>query len=154
VARLSPRTTRTTRLRALPGSEWDDSVPLGRELPTLRETRAYVRDLLSDPAFRVAYPRFPREVSLRRSRARHSRRWQSEAFYEERKIVLSPHHGAPALPHRYFERVVLHELAHLLTPPSAPAHGRRFAAHYLFLVALRMGPDAARRLALGGTAGV
>jgi putative metallohydrolase (TIGR04338 family) len=124
--------------------EWHPGAPLGREFPTLREARAYLHDLLDDPGFRGAYPDFGHAVRLRRNRARKGRRWESEAFADGR-IVLSPHHGrAVGRPDRFFERVLLHEVAHLLAPPPAEAHGPEFGRAYLYLVALRMGPDAAR----------
>lgn len=42
--------------------------------------------------------------------------------------------------------VVLHELAHVLTPPPVPAHGREFCRTYLHLVRLFFGEETQNKL--------
>lgn len=45
--------------------------------------------------------------------------------------------------------IVLHEIAHMLTPREAAAHGREFARTYLHLVKLFLGKDTEKKLKAG-----
>jgi putative metallohydrolase (TIGR04338 family) len=47
------------------------------------------------------------------------------------------------------KHIVIHEVAHLLTPSGVPAHGREFCRNYLYLVKIMLGADKEKQLKAG-----
>lgn len=86
-----------------------------------------VRSLQSSPAFRRAFPGQNRPIAVADGRGR--RRAGGSAL---RRYITVPKWAR-------FEKMVLHEVAHVLAPRFAH-HGPDYAAVYFRLIALRWGP--------------
>ncbi len=120
-------------------------VPLGPALGTVRATQAYVDDTLAGDWWASWAPEVTEVVVDGCGRATHE-----VPAWHSRVADGDGHRYAVHLP-RWARRpvVVLHELAHVAAGPllAARAHGPQFARLWVDLVAERMGPEAAARLA-------
>lgn len=112
---------------------------IGPRLRRWTDVESFVDRVVSGPAWADRFPTAPLEVSVvRRSRSATA----SLAVPATSTIAIRDGH--------WFPLVVLHELAHLVTP-SPPPHGPRFAANELELVRLVCGIEAAAALRLSFT---
>jgi len=111
----------------------EQSRPQGRRFATLPQCQHYVDSVLRSPWWRGVHPDIE-TVRVKDGRGRRS----AAAWHQAREIAL-PRHARSEL-------TILHELAHLVTPPTFAGHGPEFAATYLDLVGRFMPPPAAEDL--------
>jgi putative metallohydrolase (TIGR04338 family) len=122
--------------RALDRPEWN------RRLGTVQEIQDYVDRIVRSRWFRGAFPDFPGRIIVKDGRGR--RRAGGWRTWDGGCITL------PVWSRR--ASIVLHEVAHVVTPRRdaqgrrTAAHGREFAAAFLALVRRWMGAEAAAAL--------
>lgn len=113
----------------------------GDRFDDIEEARDYVDYLTSLSWMKRRWPDGWRycEVEMKSSRAtRKIAHAEQSGLHGPSCIRLSPH--------ALYQRVVLHELAHVLTPKPHPWHGRLFARVFLALIEWRYGDEAAETL--------
>ncbi len=125
-----PRDNQRSRLYSAEGIS-------GRHLPTVTLMQSYVDEVLSSRWFVARWGK--RRIEVRDGRARRS----ACAVGNVIKMPTGMRH----------ESVVLHEVAHVLTPFKYAAHGPEFAGVLLTLVGHEMGPDAHNALRASFRAG-
>jgi putative metallohydrolase (TIGR04338 family) len=113
------------------------TLPVERRFASIESMQTYVDRVLTLRWVRAAWPRradVPVTVRARNGQAR--------AHYEAATatIAIPPYRHNHAWAMR--ELVLLHELAHHLTPQTAAPHGPEFADGYLTLVTELVGPEA------------
>jgi len=109
----------------------EDEVGPGRRLPTVEKLQTYVDGLAATDWF--------------------DRRWQGRSFDVRpghgHRRATADRNGVLQLPRwARSEVVVLHEVAHCLTPVEFAAHGPEYAGILLSLVRRAVGPGTAQRL--------
>jgi putative metallohydrolase (TIGR04338 family) len=120
--------------------EWDAlperrprSLHSTRDFQSIDEIQEWVNLIVASPEWQ-SIPSAPLTITVRDNGDRN----ESFCATEEREIWI----GQPM-----FRRdVVLHELAHLLTPENAPDHGFHFRVNYVFLLGEFLGNAFAARL--------
>lgn len=100
------------------------------EVGSIADCQAWVDRLCGERWFQSRWGR--REIEVR------FKSYGSATGYTNSHICLPPWSRNP--------RVMLHEIAHVLTPSRYAAHGPEFAAMFVTLVELELGKEAARKL--------
>ena len=123
---VAPRDSQRARLYRAEGE-----VDPGRRLPTVPLMQAYVEDLVGVDWFEA--------------------RWGSRAFEVRpghgHRRATADEHGVLQMPRwARTELVLLHEVAHCLTPGGGPPHGPEYAGILVCLVRRRMGLGTAQTL--------
>ncbi len=112
------------------------TLPPEARFASVESVQRYVDEVLSLPAVAQLRPGCgPLAVRPRRG--------VNAAHYErtaDRAVIAVPHRPGSGWAMR--ELVVLHEVAHHLCDPDAPAHGPDFVATFCGLAAMVMGPEA------------
>ena len=109
----------------------EDEVDPGRRLPTVEKLQAYVDDVSAGDWFRARWGRRSFEV-----RPGHGHR---RATADRNGVLQLPRWARS-------EVVVLHEMAHCLTPTDLAAHGPEYAGVLLALVRRAVDPSRAQAL--------
>ncbi|MCZ4551723.1 TIGR04338 family metallohydrolase [Gordonia rubripertincta] len=116
------------------------TLPPEARFGSVESVRSYVGRVLALPTVAAQFPRAQVPVSVR------TRRGQRQAHYEHNPGTGTGVIAVPVADDRWAMRelVVLHELAHHLSPGSAmDKHGPLFAGTLIDLVGLVLGPEAA-----------
>lgn len=121
-----PRDSQRTRLYRA-----EDELSPGRRLPTVQVLQAYVDELATTEWFVTRWGRRSFEV-----RPGHGHR---RATADRNGVLQLPRWSRTEL-------VVLHEVAHCLTPERYAAHGPEYAGVFLSLVRRRLSPAAGQAL--------
>lgn len=109
------------------------TLPPEARFASVDSVQRYTDDVLALPAVAARWPdRKPVIVRARRG--------ATAAHYEAAGVIAVPEYTGAGWALR--ELVVLHELAHHLCDPDAPAHGPDFTATFCALAAAVMGPEA------------
>ena len=109
------------------------TLPPEARFASVESVQRYVDDVLALPAVAgIGHPTGPVTVRARRS--------ATAAHYEKGGVIAVPDRLTADWAMR--ELVVLHELAHHLCDPDAPAHGPDFVATFCALASAVMGPEA------------
>ena len=109
------------------------TLPPEARFASVESVQRYVDDVLALPADAgIGHPTGPVTVRARRS--------ATAAHYEKGGVIAVPDRLTADWAMR--ELVVLHELAHHLCDPDAPAHGPDFVATFCALASAVMGPEA------------
>lgn len=140
------RSSSGTNVLAIAGTSV--TLPPEARFGSVESMRAYVVRVLALPSVVEKFPRAGIPVTVR------TRRGQSQAHYEYDPTGGAGVIAVPVADDRWAMRelVVLHELAHHLSPGSVTdKHGPRFAGTLIDLVGLVLGPEAALvyRITLG-----
>lgn len=109
--------------------------PDGKPLPTVPVMQEYVNTLLTSRWFQARWGRWG-GIQVRSGAGRRS------ACAEGKHLIKMPVWSR-------CERIILHEVAHCLTPGRYAAHGPEFAGIMLALIRHQMGDEAARALREG-----
>jgi len=113
----------------------ENELDRGQHFPTIHALRAHVDYITGHEWWRYYFPKIT-AVAVKDGRGR-------------RRAAAHVSLDAPAIMMPRWSRselVTLHELAHIVTPATAPAHGPRFARLYLCLVDAYMGRKAGQDL--------
>ena len=109
------------------------TLPPEARFASVESVQRYVDDVLALPAI-AGIGHTPGPVTVR------ARRSATAAHYEKGGVIAVPDRLTADWAMR--ELVVLHELAHHLCDPDAPAHGPAFVATFCALASAVMGPEA------------
>ena len=125
-----PRDSQRSRLYK---AQWE--IGAGHNFKTIPALREYVSAILRHDWWRYYFPHVP-DVTVKDGRGRKNAGAHTTT---DGPTILMPRWSRT-------ERVTLHELAHLVTPDAAPAHGPKFARLYVCIVTEYMGHQAGQGL--------
>lgn len=126
----------------------EEGLPEGRRFDALSDIKRYVERALASKWLQTRFPDAPTQIEIGDGRAAksaiayvHGTRWSQESG----RVIDARSYPRLIFPRcSRYERVVLHELAHALSP--ADRHGPRFATTYLQLIRHYLGVRVAEQL--------
>lgn len=117
------------------GSTW--TISNERKFETINEVQVYVDALISSTSFQSAFPNLKKRILVKASK-KTDKVIEADAWSHSRTLIEIPEHSGTWRSWAMRELIVLHEVAHCVTP-KRDGHGENFRKTYFDLLSFVYG---------------